>query len=491
MRKWESYQRANRLKSLNHAAQVLLILGLIIGCNLFSMRYFLRWDLAAEGRFALSPETRAYLRDLDQPVRVIVTIPQASPRPEEQLLLRYVTRLLDEYAYASRHQGAFRVTPEFVDIYQDLQRAEILSREFGLDQINALLVVAGDRRKLIAANDILRFQDQKPVAFNGEASLTSAIMEVTQEASPKLFFLQGHQEVTPGDASPQRGLSRLAEELQKRNYTLESLDLTAVERVPEDCAILIIADPQGPLLASELEKIRTYLVDRAGHLLIWSRPGKELGMEALLTEWGIQSPPSSVVEPDPGYREAGGVLLLRNFGEHPITESLIQNQTFVVSGPARPVLPTPPRPPDARLQITPLLATSSKSWLERSTLLPSEARFDPEFDTAGPVPVAVAAERRASSQLGIEVPGGRVAVFGSPDLFANQRVSSIGNVSLFFNTLNWMLDRDRMLAIPPQPIEEYQLSLSESDHLHLLLYFLLVPGLTALTGFLVYWIRQA
>jgi len=491
MRKTDSYQVANRLKLANRWIQVVLFLSLILGLNHLALKHFVRFDLTQDNRFALSPETRAYLRDIDQPLHIIVTIPENSPRNEEQVLFRYVEQLLQEYTYQSRRKGDFLITTEYVDIYQDLARAETLSSRYGLDQPNSILVLSENRKRLVRADELVEFSNREPVAFTGESALSSAIIEVTQEQSPILYFLQGHNEVRPDDPSPRSGLSQITRELQLRNFTIRSLDLTAVDEVPEDTAVLVLAHPKGPLLDSEIDKLRAYLSERAGRLLIWTGPGIETGLEPLLREWGARLPDEVVLEPDPAFREATGTLLIRNYGDHPITSNLIENQTFVVSGLPRPVLPVPPEPPDERLQFVPLFATSPASWSEINWRSGNEPAFNAETEIKGPVPVAFAAERKADSALGISVPGGRLVLFGSPDLFTNNRVASLGNVSLFFNTLNWMLDRDRMLVIPPKPVDTYRLALSEGQLKQIGFLFLAVPALIALAGFFVYWLRKS
>jgi ABC-type uncharacterized transport system involved in gliding motility auxiliary subunit len=491
MPKWNSFQFANRVKLLNNWLQVVLILALILGLNHLAMRHFHRFDLTENHRYALSPETKAYLQELPEPIRIVVTIPRDSMRQEEQILYRYASQLLQEYVYQSQRNGQFMVQVEYVDIYKDLEQADRLARNHGLDQPDSILVLSGDRQRLIRADEFLTFVDLQPVSFTGEATLTSAIMEVTQEQSPKIYFLQGHQEVDPADPSPQTGLSHISRELQLRNFSLEALDLTAIQQVPDDASMIIIADPKGPLLPSELDKIRSYLADRAGRVMIWVRPGMETGLHPLIADWGIRLSDQMVIEPDPGFREAKGTLLVRNFGEHPITDSLIQNKTFLLSGWARPVYPVAPQPGDERLSFIPLFASSPESWAESSYQLESLHSFDTGLDFKGPVPIAIAAERKASSQLGIKVPGGRLIVFGSPDLFANRNIASLGNVNLFFNSLNWMLDRDRFLVIPPRPVDTYQLAISSDQLQQLGLLFLAVPGALAVLGLIVHWIRNS
>ena len=129
MSKWESYQFTNRLKLGNYWIQVILILSLILGMNHVAMRHFVRIDLTENHRYALSPETKAYLQDISEPILMVVTIPRNSTREEEQVLYRYVSQLLKEYAYQSRKEGSFMIDVEYVDIYTDL------AKKFGLYKV--------------------------------------------------------------------------------------------------------------------------------------------------------------------------------------------------------------------------------------------------------------------------------------------------------------------------------------------------------------------
>jgi hypothetical protein len=59
------------------------------------------------------------------------------------------------------------------------------------------------------------------------------------------------------------------------------------------------------------------------------------------------------------------------------------------------------------------------------------------------------------------------------------------------NAINWAVDRDTQLAIPPRPIERFQLALSQQELLRLRYsLLLLVPGAALLLGIMVYWSRR-
>lgn len=490
MRWFESFQFANRLQRLNRWLQVALLLLFIGGLNYLAINHFVRVDLSSQHRHALSPETYAYLEELPRQVTVYVTIPPDSPRREEDLLYRYTSSLLDEFRYLSRRKGEFLITVEYLDIYKDIARADELARLHGLNQANAVLVVSGDRHRLLPADELPRFDEGRPVAFTGESALISAIVEVTSQRSPVLYFLTGHNETSPEDNHPRSGLSQLAGELRLRNFSLRPLDLSQSSQVPADAAAVIIADPRGPLLPSEIEHLRTYLTERAGRLLVWLRPGIQTGLHSLFTEWGLYLPDHRLVETDPAFRQSTRGLLLRNFGQHSVMRTLIDNQTFIRAETARPVLVVRAQPPDERLTTVPLFASSESAWSEAAYKADGPPAFDPESDLKGPVPLAAVASRGAARQLGIRVAGGRMAVFGSPGLFSNERLSSLGNRTLFFNSLNWLLDRENHLSIPPRPIQTFQLAASRRELQSLALLFFLVPFGVAFFGLLVHWIRR-
>jgi len=490
MKRWDDFKVVNRFRATNRWLQVLLILSLIGGVNFLGMQVYQRWDLTQNHRYSLSPETRAYLRDLSEPVEIIVTIRADSRRGEEKILFDYLENLLREYVYFTSREESAAVSVEFVDIYQDLERAEMLAREYGLEQPNTVIVRNGERRRFLRPDDLIEFEEMKPVRFRGEAALTSAILEITQNRAPVIYSLVGHGETGFNDPDPSRGLSRLGNELRLRNFVLRTLDLSQEEAVPEDAELVLLADPKGALLPTELDKLRTYLLDRAGRMIIFLGPGSRPGLDPLLREWGLQLNGGVVFEKDPASVDSGGSILLRNFGEHPVTESLIQNQTWLASGLLRPVLPSGQASSDDRLVLQPLAATSKKSWVETNPLTGNTPSFDPDADIPGPIPVAMLAERRAHDRLGINLPGGRLLVIGSGDLFANRRLASLGNVNFFFQSLNWLLDRDQWVGIPPRPVPQYQIALSQGQFRLVAITFLFFPVSILLLGFGIFLTRR-
>ena len=99
----------------------------------------------------------------------------------------------------------------------------------------------------------------------------------------------------------------------------------------------------------------------------------------------------------------------------------------------------------------------------------STAKFDEDMgDMPGdnperPISLGVAIERGASqTMLDVQIKPSRMVVFGDSDFVSNGSMVG-GNEDLFMSALNWLLEREELIAIAPKPIEEVKLSLSRGD----------------------------
>jgi len=486
-----TFQAHNRSRATHRLFQLVLWLGLIAAINLIGLRQFARWDLGERYQLALSPESAAYVRTLEVPVEVIVALPEASDDPEVRRLsraMRDLTRALTAEAQAS----GLTLRVEYVDLLRDLDRANALAREVGLEQPIAVVVRAEDRFRILLPTDLLVFENQQAVGFNGETAILQAMLEVAGDEAPVIYFVTGHGEMALNDPDPARGLSVLAEELRRRNIIARPLPLSEVETVPADAAAVVVADPQGPLLEEEVARLQLYLDEGAGDVLLFLGPTRAHGLDALLEGWGLRADDMVVLEEGDAYRASSGSVLVRRLGEHPLMQPLIANQTFLVGSLSRPVRPDLGAPLDEQRRITLLFASSGQSYAESNYRRPEAMGFDEALDLAGPVPLAATVTREARSPLGLATPSGQLTVIGMPDLWTNQRLVHLGNSALLRSWLHLTLDRSFALPTRGQPFEQISLSLSKTDVRRLGLSFVAVPSAVLLLGLsLLLWRRYA
>jgi ABC-type uncharacterized transport system involved in gliding motility auxiliary subunit len=494
----ESFRTARFVRTANLLLQALLVLTLFAGLNHLAHRYAWRYDLIAKRRYALSPETLSYLRQLTQPVRIVATFDEKSDNEELASIAHDVDSLLREYVYAADTNDTGKISVEHLDVYQQRREAE----RFGIDQVGQIVVICGEKHRVLSLNELYEIKNKRRSAFLGEQAFTAAILDVSSAEQKKIYFVSGHGEEQPDDVDPVRGLSLLGDELRHRNFDVGILDLSVTKKIPDDAALLVAAGPHGAFDPFEQELLRQYLSTRAGRFLLFVDPGQPFGLDDLLADWGLVADDDLVCDTGADNMTDSGELIIRAFPQHPITQILLNNKLYLRLGPARSVRADPSRILDNTLTVTVLGATSPTAWGERNYHPPALPEYNPGIDLKGTAQTQnrlgviaaselVGARGADGEALPLSVRGGRLIVCGTSDFATNNRFANAGNQNFILNAIDWATDRDTQLAIPARPIERYQISLSALSFAKLRLGLLLLPpAVAALLGLFVYWTRR-
>ncbi|HVU16413.1 MAG TPA: GldG family protein [Candidatus Didemnitutus sp.] len=492
MRFADSFRAARWVRLCNLLLQAVLLLTFFGGLNYIALNHsWGRFDLTRARRQSLSTETRSYLDSLEQPVRILVTLTDDSDNDELTQAYSDIMGLLREYAYDSSKNPHGKIEVEQFDIYKNRRKAE----DNGVDQPNQVILICGDHRRVLTLPEFYRTKvSGKTIsreAFQGESTITAAILDVSSSKKKKIYFLQGHGEASPDDVGP-AGLSLLASALQQRNFQLAGLDLGQTHKIPDDATLIILAGQQGRVLPYEEELLRNYLQTRAGRVILMLAPKYPHGLENLLFDWGTIVYDDVIYDSNPQELDEAGNLRLRFFQAHPITQNLIDRSLPVIVASARVVSDEPGRASDDGLTVRKLIATSETAWGEAGYRLQEPPQYTPGIDLRGHLGVLVVSERvKPANNLPLSVPGGRLAVFGTADLVANNRIINYGNLNLFLSTVNWCVDQDTQVNIPARAIERFQLALSREELGRLRLGLLLIiPGAVAILGLVVTLTRR-
>ena len=484
-----SFRTVRWLRTINLVLQAVLFLTLFGGLNYVAKNHAWRFDLTKQRKFSLSPETLSYLKNLDRPVHIIVT------RSDDDVSAE-VKGILEEFVYATEAREAGRITVETLDIYQHRRRAE----ELNIDTTGRIVLLSGDKRRIVQLSELYGVKGSQRETFRGEQVLTAAILDVASLGRKKIYFLVGHGEFRLSDTDARRGLSAVRDELSLRNFEVDEIDLNVTRQIPDDAALLIAVAPQGKYSPIEQEMLRQYLSAKAGRMTLFLVPGisaPALGLDELLLDWGVLVHDDIIWDTGLENITESGDLMIYAFTPHPITRTLLEYGWKLQLGTTRTVMPDPGRSMGAGLNTVALAASSTTAWGERAYR--REFKFDPGIDTRplrlneppDRLPMIVASERLAvRDNLPFSVKGGKLVVFGTGDMIANARFDS-ANRAVFLNAVNWTVDRDIQLTVPPRAIERFHLSLSAADFTQLRYALLLIlPASALILGLLVYWARR-
>ena len=230
--------RAARYGTLS-IVSILVFLGILVAVNYLGARQNKRWDLTANQVFSLSDQTVKILRELKQPVNVIVY-----DRQDRQDLHR---DRLEEFSYHTS-----QVKTEFIDPDREPARAQ----EAKIETLPTILIQYEGRTERVSSSN--------------EQDLTNALIKAVTGQAKKVYFTQGHGEKDPA-ASDRAGYSTIADALKQDNFSVESLLLVTQKTVPDDATIVVLAGPTTDFFPPEIEALNAYAA-RGGKVMVMLDP---------------------------------------------------------------------------------------------------------------------------------------------------------------------------------------------------------------------------
>jgi ABC-type uncharacterized transport system involved in gliding motility auxiliary subunit len=413
------------------ALSALLVVVVLGVANYAATRRPRSWDLTKDKVFTLSDDTAKTLAGLQVDVKALAFYGQADeayPRVSD-LLRRYAAR-------------SSRFTFQLVDPYRSPEAV----RKYAIAE-------GGPRLVLLAGAEEARAKSPD------EEGLTNALVRVTRSGSKKLYFTTGHGEPDPRGEG-ERGYALAVKGLEGEGFEAATLSLLEKPEIPADAAAVLVAAPRKAFLAPELQALRAY-AQKGGHLGLFLEPEVKAGLDPLLEDFGMALDDDMVVDPSPVAQLFGGspvTPIVHPSAAHPISRELSQTglalptvrSLSILGGKA--VTPTP-------------LATSGKdSWGETDIqgLFSRGARKDPS-EKAGPLPVALAAQKPTASEADKRSAEARVVVAGDGEFFSNQYQQLLGNLDFFQNAVAWLAEQEDRIAIRPRSREASRLFLSTAQ----------------------------
>lgn len=484
---------------LNVLLQIVLVVGLVGFSNWLAFRHFKRLDFSRDRKFALSERTKQFLAGLDKPVRMILFMASNAP------LRADAGDLLTEYKQV---QPKF-IQTEAVNPYADVARAAELATKYKLGPEDNVVIVDCEGRQKLVGQDSMADVDrsgeafgQAPTvtAFKGEQALTGALLEVVEAKKNLVYYLRGQNEPELGPRGPISGLQQI---LERDNVQLKDLNLAnaTATGVPADATAVFLAGPRYDLSEPEVKALEDYW-NKQGRLIILLNPDAPTPrLAGFLERVGIRPDDNRItayVAIDLGgervVRRVNGVVG-EAAGDSPIVRTL-KGVNFTVPGATQSLTLDAERVRAANVQLAPLIKAQEGFWGEsdyrgEAEEDPAASRFDAGRDKKDNLFYAVSAERGAVAEGRVSVPNARLVVVANARFIEDQMTTQeMGD--FFRNSLNWLLDRDRLIGIPPKEVKTFTFNVP--DHQVTLLFLLttiVVPAAVAFVGTVVWFMRRA
>jgi ABC-type uncharacterized transport system involved in gliding motility auxiliary subunit len=449
---------------------VVLGIALFLGVNWIGhRRWYARLDWTKTHIYSLSETTKKIVAGLKAPVRITAVMTSRAR------LFQPVSELLNRYRALSQ-----KIEVEIVDPEKNPARAETLVREFGIRQ-NTVIFRSGDKKKYVEEDKLADFDfanagmggSPEMKAFKGEQAFTSAILEVTENKTAKVYFTAGHGEPALTEAERGRGFSEAKQLLERDNVTVDSWESLGKGQVPGDASAIVVAGPRTAFLEPETAALQKFLTAGGRVLFLLDpvlpgpgAPPDDLGLGALLSSYGVKLANDIVIDPANAVPLVGPETVIANhYGTHPIVRSLSEQGLPVLFRVARSVAKTDAKEPKAQsaTSATMLVETTSDGWGETDLDHLDRVEKDAK-DVAGPVTVALAvgpAGDGDAKKAGEKPP--RLVVIGNSHFLTNGSLGNAGNANLFLNAVHWLTGQEKLVGIAPKTPEQSSLSLTRTQ----------------------------
>ncbi|MDD7418186.1 MAG: GldG family protein [Ruminococcus sp.] len=428
-------------------------------------------DISSQKLYSIGDETKKMLKDLEKDV-TIYQIAQSGSEDEN------ISSLLKKYEDESKHikveQKDPVVNPKFVSQYT----SDDLSA-------NSLIVVCGDRNKVIDYNNIyetsIDYQtySSQTTGFDGEGQITSAIGYVTSENLPVLYTVEGHGEKDMD--------SSIKEDIEKANMDIKSLNLLTEGSVPDDADCLFIDSPSTDFSSDEKDAIIEYL-ENGGKAIIFSDYTTEdmPNFDAILENYGVQRTEGVVFEGDnQHYAMQMPYYLVPTINSTDASSETASAGYYVLAPYAQGIKQLD----DVRdtVKIESILTTSDQAYSK--TDLNSNTIEKEDGDVEGPFDLGVSITESLDDDKETQI-----VYYSTSNLMdsqTNQMVSG-GNEKLIMESLKWMTDTEESasVSIPSKSLEVSYLTITDYDATFWKICTIaLIPGIFLVIGFVV-WIKR-
>jgi hypothetical protein len=430
--------RERRLRhGANSAIYSLLVLAILALLQAFVVNHDATADLTKDKAHTLSDEMVKTVKNLDQNVQVRAFYGADNRQAFEELL-----------------QRVKRVNPGHFDFeFVNPNAKPLLAKELGVRSFGTTVVQSGDKRETINSAK--------------EEDLLNAVLKVSSGGKKTVYLLTGHQERSLNDTQI-TGASELRKSLDNATFVTQELNLVLKPEVPADAAVVLIVGPRMDLGAPELAGLSRYL-GRGGRVFAAMDPRQNTpGLTAWLAKAGVNLGNDIVIELNP-YNQVLGLgpdtpLVQTYDAGHPATRDLAAQGGASILMVAR-TATLGKLPEGATGTVLAKSLPTAFAWRGSGNNAPPKPG---PGDLKGPVDLMVAVDAPVKAFGGdAKAPAelrARLVVLGNSEALANRLlpVPNFNNQSLVLNSVRWLADEEKRIALAPKNSENSPLVLDRA-----------------------------
>lgn len=454
---------------------VAIIILVYIGINVLLEKVTLpEIDCTQDKIYSLSDETKDKLGSLDKEV-TITLINYGS----NTSLINFMEK------YESLNDN---IKLERID---DLSSRTDLMTKYSLSTDDSLILIScGDNEKEVTESDMYTFDYSTYQSVDKtEEAITNAIIDVTTEEKPKVYFMSNHL------AYDVNYFSTIMQTMQDEANEVDTVDILA-NGVPEDCDCLVISTLKEDLTEKERDDIINY-IKGGGKLLLMCGPnitGVDLtNFQTVLDEYGVSISNGVIFEGDSSRMMAGYPdFIIEPTQSTSLTQSLnmSMNLCFVDAGK---ITFNEDKLEDLGVEYEVLAQSSDSSFLRTDITQTSTTRTANDDEEESSTIAAIATKKIDDDTTS------KLVIF-SNELFAMDMpvqisgytmytVSLYNNSDMILNSVSYLNEREDTITIRKNG-DQVTYTATQEQHNIIMAIIFIIPVLIIIAGIVVWQVRR-
>lgn len=226
---------------------IAILILIFIGINILMQKLDLApIDFSQEKLYTLTDESKEKVKNIDKEVHIYFV---GYSEDDSNI------DLAKQYKQANKNISAEAV---------DINNRPDLAQKYGIESgTQGIIIECGDKSKVLTQNDLVTYDTTTYETISiAEEKLTSSILSVSSNKIPKVYFLEGYSEF-----SLSQNMNYLNMFLENEVNEVDTLDVLAVGKIPDDCDTLVITSPSKDFDDIATNAITNYI--NSGRNILW------------------------------------------------------------------------------------------------------------------------------------------------------------------------------------------------------------------------------
>lgn len=448
---------------------ILIVINMIVGKLPTSAT---QKDISATNIYTMSDVSKQITGNLTEDVKISVL---ADPSTVDER----ITTFVNKYAELSSH-----ISVETVDT---VLHPAILTQYSADDDSIVVSCDATGKTKTISFDSILEYDQMSYyyygtktyTDFDGEGQLTSAVAYVTSNQNSTVYVTSGHGE--------QSLPSAVTDLMTKSNIETTDLNLLTTTTIPDDCNLLLMYAPSTDITTDEATLLKSYL-EGGGKVMLVLGAAQDTtpNINSVLTEYGLQMETGYVEDSSRCYQGHPYAVIPEVSASGTLATGLKSDSVLMYASMGM----TQIDPARDSITVTPFMSTSAKASLTdaNGTVLSSGTYVLGAYATES----VGSSDTTSSDTTSTDTTGtARLTVisgYAMVDASITQSFSSLGNLTLFMNTVTANMNNTSSVSISSKSLQQQYNSVSHPGG-YSLIFVLLIPVAVLALGFVI-WMKR-